>query len=145
MDALETAGAIVAIIATVILVAGFAQRLRVAAPLALLVVGVAVSYVPFIPQAELSSELVLVGLLPPLLYAAAIRTSLVDIRANWFPILGLSVGLVLFTAAGVGLVTYWLLGRAVRRGVRARGDRRATGRRRRPPRWPDGSACPDGS
>ena len=107
---METAGAIVAIIGTVIIVAGFAQRLRVAAPLVLLVVGVAVSYVPFIPEPELSSEVVLVGLLPPLLYAAAIRTSLVDFRANWAPILGLSVGLVLFTAAGVGLVTYWLLG-----------------------------------
>jgi CPA1 family monovalent cation:H+ antiporter len=105
-----TAGAIVAIIGTVIIVAGFAQRLRVAAPLVLLVVGVVVSYVPFIPEPELSSEVVLVGLLPPLLYAAAIRTSLVDFRANWAPILGLSVGLVLFTAAGVGLVTYWLLG-----------------------------------
>lgn len=107
---METAGAIVAIIATVIVVAGFAQRWRVAAPLALLVVGVAVSYVTFIPEPELSSEVVLVGLLPPLLYAAAIRTSLVDFRANWQPILGLSVGLVLFTAAGVGLVTWWLLG-----------------------------------
>ena len=106
---METAGAIVAIICTVIVVAGFAQRWRVAAPLALLVVGVAVSYVSFIPEPELSSEVVLVGLLPPLLYAAAIRTSLVDFRANWTPILGLSVGLVLFTAAGVGLVTWWIL------------------------------------
>jgi Na+/H+ antiporter len=104
----ETAGAIVAIICTVIVVAGFAQRWRVAAPLALLVVGVAISYVSFIPEPELSSEVVLVGLLPPLLYAAAIRTSLVDFRANWTPILGLSVGLVLFTAAGVGLVTWWI-------------------------------------
>ena len=95
--------------ATVIVVAGFAQRWRVAAPLALLVVGVAISYVSFIPEPELSSEVVLVGLLPPLLYAAAIRTSLVDFRANWTPILGLSVGLVLFTAAGVGLVTWWIL------------------------------------
>ena len=107
---METAGAIVALIGTVIVVAGFAQRWRVASPLALLVVGVAVSYVPFIPTPELSSEVVLVGLLPPLLYAAAIRTSLVDFRANWTPILGLSVGLVLFTAAGVGLVTWRLLG-----------------------------------
>jgi Na+/H+ antiporter len=105
----ETAGAIVAIIGTVIVVAGIAQRWRVAAPLALLVVGVVVSYISFIPEPELSSEVVLVGLLPPLLYAAAIRTSLVDFRANWTPILGLSVGLVLFTAAGVGLVTWWIL------------------------------------
>lgn len=106
---METAGAIVAIIATVILVAGLAQRARIAAPLALLVVGVLVSYVPFITEPELSSEVVLLGLLPPLLYAAAIRTSLVDFRANWSAILALSVGLVLFTAFGVGLVVWKLL------------------------------------
>ena len=139
---METAGAIVAIICTVIVVAGFAQRWRVAAPLALLVVGVAVSYVPFIPEPELSSEVVLVGLLPPLLYAAAIRTSLVDFRANWTPILGLSVGLVLFTAAGVGLVTWWLLGVPFARGLRARGDRRAAGRRRRDRGRPADRAAP---
>jgi CPA1 family monovalent cation:H+ antiporter len=105
----ETALTIVAIVATVVVVAGLAQRLRVAAPLVLLVVGVVASYVSVIPEAELSSEVVLVGLLPPLLYAAAIRTSLVDFRANWSPILALSVGLVLFTALGVGLLTWWLL------------------------------------
>ena len=109
MRDVEPALAIVAIVATVIVVAGLAQRLRVAAPLVLLVVGVVVSFVPFITEPQLSSELVLVGLLPPLLYAAAIRSSLVDFRANWSPILALSVGLVLFTAAGVGLLVYWLL------------------------------------
>ncbi len=51
----------------------------------------------------------LVGLLPPLLYAAAIRTSLVDFRANRRPIALLSIGLVLFTTAGVGLLVWWLL------------------------------------
>lgn len=110
MRDVETALAIVAIIATVIVVAGLAQRLRLAAPLVLLVVGVVVSYLPFITEPRLSSEVVLVGLLPPILYAAAIRTSLVDFRANWGPILALSVGLVLFTAAGVGLLTWWLFG-----------------------------------
>ena len=33
------------------------------------------------PTFELDPDLVLVGLLPPLLYAAAIRTSLIDFRA----------------------------------------------------------------
>ena len=52
------------------------------------------------------SEVVLLGLLPPLLYAAAIQTSLVDFNANRRPILLLSVGLVVFTAAGVGVVVH---------------------------------------
>jgi CPA1 family monovalent cation:H+ antiporter len=53
-----------------------ASRYRISAPLLLVVVGVVASYVPFVPDVELSPELVLVGFLPPLLYAAALRTSL---------------------------------------------------------------------
>lgn len=106
---METALTLVALIGTVLVVAGAATRLRLPAPLVLLVVGVIGSYIPHVPVPELSSEVVLVGLLPPLLYAAAIRTSLVDFRANWGPILALSVGLVLFTAAGVALVVSPLL------------------------------------
>ncbi|WP_270886401.1 Na+/H+ antiporter [Pedococcus sp. 5OH_020] len=106
---MELALTLVAIVGTVIVVAGLARRLGVAAPLVLMVLGVVASYVPFIPEPELSSQVVLVGLLPPLLYAAAVRTSLVDFRVNKSAIAALSVGLVLFTAAGVGLVAWWLL------------------------------------
>jgi monovalent cation/hydrogen antiporter len=105
----ELALTLVALVATVILVAGFARKAAVPAPLALIVVGIVASFLPFIHEPGLSPEVVLVGLLPPLLYAAAVRTSLVDFRANTSAILALSVGLVLFTAAGVGLVTWWLL------------------------------------
>ena len=64
---------------------------------------------PQVPQIYLSEEVVLFGLLPPLLYAAAQSTSLVDFNANRRPILLLSVGLVVFTAAGVAVVTKLLL------------------------------------
>ena len=64
---------------------------------------------PWGPQVELTSDVVLFGLLPPLLYAAAQGTSLVDFRANKRPILLLSVGLVVFTTLGVGWVAYVLL------------------------------------
>ena len=106
---MELALTLVAIVGAVILLAGFARRLGVPAPLVLIVAGIVASYVPFIREPALSSDVVLYGLLPPLLYAAAVRTSLVDFRANTSSILALSVGLVLFTAAGVGLVTWWVL------------------------------------
>ncbi|NHC23927.1 Na+/H+ antiporter [Nocardioides sp. IC4_145] len=79
-----------------------AEKVRVPAPLLLTALGVAGSYLPHVPQVHLESEVVLLGLLPPLLYAAAQQTSLVDFNANRRPILLLSVGLVVFTAAGVG-------------------------------------------
>ncbi|SDD27328.1 Na+/H+ antiporter [Nocardioides lianchengensis] len=86
-----------------------ARRLDIPAPFLLIAVGVAASYVPQVPQVYLDHDVVLLGLLPPLLYAAAQQTSLVDFRANWRPILMLSVGLVVFTTAGVGLVVHALV------------------------------------
>ena len=86
--------AVLALVATVTLVAGLARRQGLSAPLLLTVVGVGGSYLPFVPQVRLDPELVLVGLLPPLLYATAIRSSLVDFKANRRAIGLLSVGLV---------------------------------------------------
>ena len=86
-----------------------AGRLDVPAPLLLVLVGIAVSYVPGLPDVELSEEVVLYGLLPPLLYAAAQGASLVDFRVNRRPILLLSVGLVIFTMLGVGWLAHALL------------------------------------
>ncbi|MGH3586359.1 MAG: glycosyltransferase [Pseudonocardia sp.] len=97
---MQLAITIVVLVAAVIAVAGLARRLDLSAPLLLIAVGIAASFVPFIPDVELTSEIALVGLLPPLLYAAALQTSLVDFKANRRPILLLSIGLVVFTAAG---------------------------------------------
>jgi CPA1 family monovalent cation:H+ antiporter len=89
--------------------AALADRLDVPAPLLLIAVGVAGTFLPFVPEIRLEAELVLLGFLPPLLYAAALQTSLVDFNANRRVILLLSVGLVLFTAVGVGAVVHWLV------------------------------------
>jgi CPA1 family monovalent cation:H+ antiporter len=54
-------------------------------------------------------ELVLYGVIPPLLFAAAIRTSVRDVRARNDSILALSVGLVAFTVVVVGVVAWALM------------------------------------
>ena len=100
---------LVAIAVTVIVVARLCAPLGLPSPIALLLVGLVASVLPFVPDVSLDPDVVLLGLLPPLLYAAARGTSLVDIRANRRAILGLSVGLVLFTTFGVALVAWWLL------------------------------------
>jgi CPA1 family monovalent cation:H+ antiporter len=105
----HTALWILALIATVTAASVLATRVGVPAPLLLVVVGIGASFLPFVEPFELSPELVLVGLLPPLLYAASIRTSLVDIRAVRRTIAGLAVGLVIVTTLVVGLVTWLLL------------------------------------
>jgi monovalent cation/hydrogen antiporter len=100
---------ILALAAVAAIVAGLARRLAWSEPLVLTVVGIGVSFIPHVLEIQLTPDLVLIGLLPPLLYAAAIRTSLVDFRANRRAILLLSVGLVAFSTFAVGLVAWWVI------------------------------------
>ncbi|MEU4316379.1 Na+/H+ antiporter [Nocardia sp. NPDC024068] len=100
---------LVVLVASAAAVAALARRFGVSEPLALTLTGVAASYLPFVPEVHLEPEVVLLGLLPPLLYTAALRTSLVDFRANIGGIALLSVGLVLFSTFAVATVVWWLL------------------------------------
>jgi CPA1 family monovalent cation:H+ antiporter len=108
-SSVEVALTLVTLVAIAVAVSAASERFSVAAPLGLIVVGIGGSYLPFVPELELTPEIVLIGLLPPLLYAAAIRTSLVDFRTNRRPIALLSIGLVLFTAGGVGVLVHAVL------------------------------------
>jgi CPA1 family monovalent cation:H+ antiporter len=89
--------------------AGLANRLGLSAPLLLTALGLILSFVPGMPSLPLDPEIVLIGILPPLLYATAIRTPWVDISRNRRPIALLSVGLVLATAFAVAFVVHWIL------------------------------------
>jgi Na+/H+ antiporter len=103
------AAGLVVLVAAASAIATLSRRLGLSEPLTLTAFGILGSYLPFIPDVKLTPELVLVGLLPPLLYTTAIRSSLVDFKANRRAIGLLSVGLVIFTTFGVGLVTWLVL------------------------------------
>jgi Na+/H+ antiporter len=106
----QAAVEIVALLAVAAAVAGLSARIGLSSPLVLTGVGIVASFVPGVPDYELAPELVLVGILPPLLYATAIRTPFVTIRRNRRAIGLLSVALVLVTAGAVAVVARWLLG-----------------------------------
>ena len=105
-DAL-TLAAILAVAATLLVVA---PAVRVPYPILLVLGGLALGFVPGLPQIELNPEVVLVGILPPLLYAAAFFTSLREFAQNARPIGLLSVGLVLFTTVAVAAGAHAFLG-----------------------------------
>jgi CPA1 family monovalent cation:H+ antiporter len=100
---------ILLLVAVVGFVTAGARRLGWSEPLALVAVGIAASFVPHVLDIALTPDLVLVGLLPPLLYGAAIRTSLVDFKANRRAIALLSVGLVAVSTAAVGMLAWWVM------------------------------------
>jgi CPA1 family monovalent cation:H+ antiporter len=101
---------ILAILAAAAALLALAPAFRIPYPILLVLGGLGLAFVPELPTLELSPELVLVGVLPPLLYASAYFTSLREFAANGRPIGLLAVGLVLFTTVGVAAVGHELLG-----------------------------------
>ena len=85
-------------------VTALCRRFGLSAPLVLVAVGLAVSLVPGVRDITFDPDVVLLLVLTPLLYSAALGSSYLNIRANARPIALLAVGLVVFTAVVVGLV-----------------------------------------
>ncbi|MHB9859161.1 Na+/H+ antiporter [Streptomyces sp. YIM S03343] len=90
-------------------VAGAARRTPVPAPLLLVAAGLAVSYVPGVPDYTLDPGIVLPLVLPPLLYKEGTESSYLDLRAQLRPVALLSVGYVLFATFVVGWVAYLIV------------------------------------
>ncbi|GLX94248.1 Na+/H+ antiporter [Herbidospora sp. NBRC 101105] len=90
-------------------VSALARRMDWNVPLLLVLAGLIASILPFVPEYELSSEIVLFVFLPPLLYSAALDSSYLRLRDVKRPVMLLSIGLVLFSTAVVATVTYLLV------------------------------------
>ncbi|MEU8530539.1 MULTISPECIES: Na+/H+ antiporter [Streptomyces] len=80
------------------------DRLGLPAPVLMTLIGIALAYLPFVPNVDIPPELILPLVLPPLLYATVQRTSWRQFAANVRPILLLAVALVFVTTAAVGFV-----------------------------------------
>ena len=87
-----------------ILLIPLAERLRVPAPVLTTVLGLVIGLIPQLPNLDIPPDLILPLLLPPLLYAAARRSSWQEFRANIKPILVLAVVLVFVTTGVIALV-----------------------------------------
>lgn len=92
-------------LATIVAAGAFSKKLGVAAPLILIVIGVCFSFIPGAPV-KVPQEIILIGLLPPILYSAAINVPVIDFRRNFSSISALSVLLVLVTAFVTGYILY---------------------------------------
>ena len=90
-------------IVVISLVTVIAPRFNVAGPLVLMAIGLGVSLLPFVPAFAVPPEVILIGVLPPLLYSAAVQLPAIEFRRDFAPIAGLSVLLVVLSALGLGL------------------------------------------
>ncbi len=78
-------------------------------PILLVLGGLAIGFVPGLPDVQLDPNLVLLLFLPPLLYGAAFFTSLRELFRAWRPIALLAVGLVVLTTFAVAGVAHALI------------------------------------
>ena len=89
--------------------AALARRLEVPYPILLVLGGLALGFVPGLPEIGLDPDLVFLLFLPPLVYYEALFASPRDLRANLRPILLLTLGLVAITTCAVAVVAHALV------------------------------------
>jgi Na+/H+ antiporter len=97
---------LLALLTAVAALMALAPALRVPYPILLVLGGLALGFIPGVPELTLPPQLVLVGVLPPLLYTGGFFTGLRELRANVWPITLLSEGLVAATMVAVAVVAH---------------------------------------
>ena len=98
---------LILVVVGAIVVTAIAHRRGLEPALIIVVVGIAVSFLPGFEAPELDSHILLTVVLPPLLYSAALDFSFPTFLRNIRPILGLGIGLVVVSAFAVALVSSW--------------------------------------
>jgi len=78
------------------------RRVRVAGPLLLMLLGVGISLLPFVPAITVQPSVILVGVLPPLLYSAAVSAPAIEFRRELGAISGLAFALVIVSSLVLG-------------------------------------------
>ena len=86
-----------------------APKIGVASPLLLVALGYGISLLPFVEPVTIPPELILAGILPPLLYAAAVDIPVMEFRRDLRTISVFSVLLVAVTAVVIGFLATLLV------------------------------------
>ena len=108
---------ILAAVAVIVALQFLADRTRLPAAALFTVAGLVYALLPG-PNVHLDPHVILTFVIPPLIYTAALNSSLLAIRANLRTVISLSIGLVLATAlvTGVGMAL-WVPGVGLAAGV----------------------------
>jgi len=109
----QTLQTLLLLLAVMVVVAVVARRSNTAPSILLIIAGIALALIPGVPRITLAPELVLLGILPPLIYSAGVAMSWREFKFNLRPIALLAVGCVVFTACAVAALAHFVLGMPV--------------------------------
>ncbi len=102
MEPIEVALILVIGVIIIATVTALAPKVGVAGPLILTAIGLGVSFIPAVPDIRLDASIILIGILPPLLYGAAVSLPAMEFRRDFGAIGGFSFLLVLVTSVVLG-------------------------------------------
>jgi NhaP-type Na+/H+ or K+/H+ antiporter len=104
-------GLVVGVLAVLAIAAAttIGPKFGVASPLILVVVGILVSLLPFVPPVDIEPQWILAGILPPLLYSASVSMPSMNFRREFGAIGGLSVLLVVISSVVLGVFFSWAI------------------------------------
>jgi Na+/H+ antiporter len=91
-----------------ILLVGLAQRIHVPYPIALVIGGTFIGFIPSLHAINFDPNLILLIVLPPILYYAAFGIAFREFQKNWGKIFSLALGLVVFTTVIIAVIFKWM-------------------------------------
>lgn len=106
---MENYSVVLVILAVMVGLSAWADRIRLSYPVLLIIAGMALGFIPSMPEIELNPEIIFLLFLPPLLYDAAFNISFGGFKTNFNTIATLAVGLVFITASGVAALAHFVI------------------------------------
>src|SRR5690349_9850409 len=98
-----------AMIAAIVLLNMWANKLKIAYPILLVVAGLLISFIPGLPVVRINPDLIFFIFLPPLLFEAAWSISFKEMKKWWRMIGSFAFLVVFFTALSVAVVANYFI------------------------------------
>jgi CPA1 family monovalent cation:H+ antiporter len=106
---MENYSIIIFILAIVIGLSAFADKAKLPYPILLVIVGIAIGFIPTMKEIEINPEIIFLIFLPPLLYDASFNISPKDFKTNINTIGTLAVSLVFLTTFCIAVVAHYMI------------------------------------
>ncbi len=106
---MENYSIVLFLLGVMIALSAMADKIRLPYPVLLIVAGIAIGFIPSLPQIELNPEIVFLLFLPPLLYDAAFNISFEEFKVNINTISTLAISLVFITATGIAVMAHYII------------------------------------
>ncbi|WP_316634700.1 Na+/H+ antiporter [uncultured Flavobacterium sp.] len=106
---MENYSIIIFILAIVIGLSAFADKAKLPYPILLVIVGVAIGFIPTMTEIEINPEIIFLIFLPPLLYDASFNISPKHFKTNLSTISTLAIPLVFLTTFWIAVVAHYTI------------------------------------